>query len=840
MTSPRRFVVWAPAAVLMGHLQSCLVLDAVVGPEVATRGAEAPSRVNSKAGLGTGEGRVLADNPIIVTGNHNLEADYDMNRVVASKEAIVPISLSPVLEMDCLGVLDVFARERGEYVTRGVDEFTVDGCFKNLKDKREEPLVNEDRLWGYDANSPEFLEVNTFGHSRMTIEKWLADLAFFYQGMAYDAGAGLAAAWPTSLPRDLFQNGGFWFQGTDRLLVSHSGCDEENKAFYSPAENRLCYGYVAMPTRVPFAQDPSIIYHEIGHALQEVMLNLRNFTAGTALSADMGRGQYDEAGAIGEGVSDYFSFYMNGRPHFGEWALGRFLGVSRPLTEDDPLHAPGVSTDGHERIAYPDYLVYEPNSLERPVEGVHNAGMIISHYLHALTGDLEEACSWEARAAARFVMGMLTESYAEWGDLGARGSDGAAVGTVNLDPANAWDWVHKVNPINYRRFAQTMARKLHLSIGEGGGLAGRSRAPLDCGGGAYPKERVERLLDSYGLLLFDTYNLDGNGAADGHAGPNLLIDPANRARTLMIGKRHLGVDAREGAPTAYVLDKRNNMAGVLHDLKVQGIVEVSEKIDSDLSYNNGNGRVSPGELVGVVPNLYNFSNVPMGGVQVLANDWDHVKVQTRTIHGETVTRGFPCNNLGDGFPEGLDQGAADLSAGEGAEGGCDYTTRSNGGDPALEPREELAPACLVQMPSETETTWVQQDEFLRTMDGFDREDCLGDDPKACLVRVVRGGDQAWIAQIPARSSWSANLRDEDDGFEFKPGHLILLETSVHIPVGTVFLCRFRARFTNCDDCFHDARSAPDPSRSLFDDYRDFEHSGARPFKILNFRFTVID
>ena len=55
--------------------------------------------------------------------------------------------------------------------------------------------------------------------------------------------------------------------------------------------------------------------------------------------SDLGSISYDEAGAINEGIADYFSYYINSRSKIGEWGLGRFLKAARPLSEDDSLQS---------------------------------------------------------------------------------------------------------------------------------------------------------------------------------------------------------------------------------------------------------------------------------------------------------------------------------------------------------------------------------------------------------------------------------------------------------------------------------------------------------------------
>ena len=822
--------------ILLPLISSCMIKDSMRIKK--TRGARTSAFVNSPYGLKVGEGRIFADNPIIVMGDYQLSEHYDLNNVVGKEEKIVTISDNQFLETNC-------------EISYNGTSYLVDECLKNYDKKLASPLINTDRRWAYDANSKEFLQVNAFGHSRIILDKWMDSLTFLYGNMAYDGGSlGLTRAYATSVPATIFSSHGFWFPSPNRTLVSYSNCDAKDNAYYSAAENKLCYGYDSKVKSVHFAQDPTIIYHEMGHALQKIMLNIRNAAEGNPLRVDLGVTTYDEAGGIGEGVSDYFSYFVNKRTHFAEWSLGRFLKLSRPLTEDDSLHAPGISVEKSERISYPNYLPYEPNSSHILFEDIHNAGMIISHYLVALTRDLKETCSWSEEHAARFVMALLIESYAEMGDLEAKGSDAHPEGTVNLDSVNSWDWIRMVNPINYRRFAQVLARKLYLTLGDGQGLQKRGQSPLRCADGVYPKDNIEETLDIYGLLLFDSYNLDGNSISNGHSGrhtgtlpeTNPVINPLNRKRTDLIKKKYLIFNPERGVPDAYVFDKADNIRPVVRELTSQGILTVSPLIGSDIPYNNGDGKISPGEFVGVSLNLYNNSNSTMGGVQILGNDWDHVKHQTQVIDGQSETRGFPCNNLGDNFPDSISDGAADLSTGEGIQGGCDYTTRYNGKNDSLEPLEELAPICLVQMAKESSTHWVQQDQYLEDLDDFEPDECLGDNLKECLIRVARGGEQAWIGQIPAQSLWSTNLLNpETNQLDFKTNHLIYLEVNPRlITPGTTFLCRFRGRFTNCDDCFHDSNTRPDSSQDLFDDYLDYEYSGARPFQILNFQFTVID
>ena len=178
-----------------------------------------------------------------------------------------------------------------------------------------------------------------------------------------------------------------------------------------------------------------------------------------------------------------------------------------------------------------------------------------------------------------------------------------------------------LKPVNFRSWSQTFARFFVQTISNTSSTA--------CNTSYYPQDKLETILDSYGLLLFDNYNDDGNHHSQGHGGANHKINPANRLKTNLIDKDLIGLDEREDKSLVFVFDKRRDILNALESLLEVGLTEeISSKIDSELLHNNGNGQVSPGEVVGLAFNLYNASNSEMGGVQILSNDWDHVKIES--------------------------------------------------------------------------------------------------------------------------------------------------------------------------------------------------------------------
>ena len=734
-------------------------------------------------------GRYLLDNPIALSRENNLPANTSLERFLEVRPQF--ITSNSKLIGSC-----------------PIPDKNIPMCFQSKAHANASFITEEQNRWAFPTDTPSFRQVQAFGSTRDLVEKFLVWLA---QGHK----SGHANNYPTAHPGNLFssENKAFWLRKNLNELGTlnvYSDCSADDNAFFNPATNEICLGKVSTVKGVYFAEDPTITWHEVGHAFNQILLNTRNLSDATPSTQDTNLGYlpYDEAGSIGEGLSDFWSFAMNARTHFAEWALGRFLDSSRPLSEDDPLHSPGISKEATERLSYPTFLNYDPNEPQVAYEDIHYAGQIISHFLTALTFDIQKNCTYTQNQAIEYTVHLIMEALGELGDQTAKGTDGASEYKINLNPSHALDWIKMVNPINYRRFIQSLG-KFHLYN------LGRNNTCTE-----NVQDRFEKLADNYGLLLFRTYNADGNGLTTGHSGNPITVSPQHRIKSVLIAKEHIQLDKRDGKPQAYVLDGQSDIVNAINSLKASGqVVNISSQIDENFAYNNGNARISPGEVVGVVLNLFNNSNSTIAGLQVLGNDWDHTKNKA------------PCNNFSDQWPRST-QGAADLSSGEGVEGGCNYTTRTNGSDPTIEPRETLAPTCFVELRDEESTKWFSQSKLLEHL-GMEPKQCLGKETSNCFIRALKGQEQAFFSKIDPQSTWAETLGgDGTPTFNFN--NVIFFEISPWIPPGTRFNCRFRVRFTNCDDCWHD------PSSNTQDDYLDFEYSGARPFQIVNFSFLVID
>jgi hypothetical protein len=239
------------------------------------------------------------------------------------------------------------------------------------------------------------------------------------------------------------------------------------------------------------------------------------------------------------------------------------------------------------------------------------------------------------------------------------------------------------------------------------------------------------------------------------------------------------------------------------------IAGISPLIESDLPYNNGNGIISPGEVVGFAPNLYNFSNSTMAGIQVLANDWYHADVKDDN-YTPCIFNNWPLES-------------------EGASPSCGTPNGNDAGDGSKN-YDNPAPVCFMQKMDTNSTIWVNQEEYMNHI-ALDSISCLDPEaPLSCFIRVVKGADNAFYSKINSGKTWAKTFIS-DNKIPWNSGNIFLMEVNPWTPPGTTFNCRFRVRFTNCADCFTDSANGDD-------NFLDYEYAGADPFKIISYQFTV--
>jgi hypothetical protein len=746
---------------------------------------------------------------------------------------------------------------------------TIQDCIHSYDSKSPSQQLlprKADGTWIFTPNSSEFYQVNALYHIQQGVNTFFDKLSFAYNEL--HAPTSSMASKAKSIPKYLPNTGLFWFQAItpandnyfrNSFLSSYALCNLENNARFSAASPELCFGKSSQYQSFFFIQDPSIVYHELGHALIAIMMNFRNGRAQTLapstyhpLRSNLGSYGYDEAGSLGEGIADYYSFVMNKRTHFAEWALGKFQ-ASRPISEEDPSHITGISATAEGRLSYPQFLLYDSNHPTIPVEDIHLSGQITSHYLVALTKSLQTECSMPVAEAhnisTSYVMMLVAETFSELGDLNAVGVDASSGSALNpttfpyrmnnLDENASFTWAHIINPPTYRKFFQVFAKNLNRYV------TGKL-CP------SFTQDESEKLLDDYGLLLFKTYNDNGSttksktvqfnlnspGQTTTGVAPKPVLEN-NRRKSVLVSKELLDlapVDTEKDVATYYIIDDQESMSAIVQNLLFKGTPVPITKNVASVEYNNSNIKVSPGEVIAIIPNLFNNSNSTMGGIHLLASDWDHTHIE------DTDTGNFkPCviDNV--------------TTVAQGAEAGqtCTSTMTSykrniKNASTGEFSTEAAAPVCLVQIEDGDVTRWVSQNEFRRKQGlTLNDKDCLGyggtgafDDftfnPHECLVRVLPGSSSAYFSKIDPQKSYVETVRTGNPDHTFSPTNAILFEVNKWIPPGTKFRCRMRAKFSNCSDCFND------PNDATKDDYIDSEYNGAKPFKIINVEFDVND
>tara|TARA_B100001971_G_scaffold84647_1_gene77928 strand:- start:11717 stop:14413 length:2697 start_codon:yes stop_codon:yes gene_type:complete len=846
----------------------------------------------------TGKGYVYRQSPFDANG-------YELPRSATSVDGWIStdfITTNNELFSSCAMQVETgFFTTTAETVGETVND--TDNCFRVLNDDDADtiPLQAINAGWNYPIKSqPDgFYQVNGFYHSNLIIKKFLEALYLAHSTVHFPMGSN--SVYPVT-KFDFHNTLSFWFsdagnEGVSRAINVYTKQPiTPINAYFNGAKVEIGMGYdpdqfITTPYSM---EDLSVFYHEYGHAFAYILMNQRNIAVeqGTlplnyhapVYKSTLGKLFYDEAGAINEGIADFFAYFITNRAEMGEWA---FNGFARPMTETSDNHSANVSKQSGERLKYPDFAYYLSGS-DEPDEDVHNAGQIISHYLVSLTESFKNTCTSiknlsseddkHEKATALTIM-LLSETLGELGDMTARGSDvfDTFIKTgsdpylgrffTNLNAFESYLWGHSVNPPTFRRFAKLIGKNIKYRISN-------SACP------SFSVDDSEQLLDEYGLLLFDSYNETAEGTlltgsttavtandadTDDFSGQSITfglsnysavndssINELNRKQTVLVSKEFIDLPTEaSGEPPIFIFDKQEGIRDLLSSLTFEGQnVTISEGLAGP-EYNNGNIKISPGEIIGITPNLFNFSNSNIGGVRVLANDWDHMKLDVSTenhvnttqnlVANEDIAMWKPCQI--DGFPLVTENGIAETPGSE-AEGDCLFTTKHNQSltDTATTPEyypDSPQPVCFVQFSDENETKWVSQDFFRSQELLLEDDECLNGpsmsgnnfNPNECLVRVLPGGSHAVFGKIDAQKTWQKTLQGDGSAATVSSNHILVMEINKLIRPGTTFNCRFRATFSNCSDCFEDENG---------DEYPDYEYAGSEPFKIINFSFKVLD
>lgn len=279
-------------------------------PAQLTPGGQRTDNVVNADGSLDNKAYIYSDNPIILSKNPNFGPSVDMARFINKRSPQV-VTSNNQLTGNCLLTYDAFT-------TNSLADCIIS---KGSKDSTTGVTARKsDRTYIFSPNSSEFYESNTLYHLMKGTNTFFDKLSFAYNQLHFSPGN---SGKPKSIPSYLQTSNHFWFKAIDlstsaqlfksSYLTSYALCNKDKNASFSPAGPELCFGYHSSFPGVYFAQDPSVIYHELGHALVSVMMNLRNGTAAATshqFRSNLGSYGYEESGAMNEGFADYYSYVI--------------------------------------------------------------------------------------------------------------------------------------------------------------------------------------------------------------------------------------------------------------------------------------------------------------------------------------------------------------------------------------------------------------------------------------------------------------------------------------------------------------------------------------------------
>lgn len=869
--------------------------------------SNAGKRALSTALAGTNQAYVYLDNPSILDGAFVYHADFE------GKVSPQLITTNSLLQSTCL-FTQYYPDSLSSTDLISYSAETDSNCMSTLQDMSTstQMIQSTNQSWVFSLDSDEFYQVNTYYHINTMTQRFLESLSFAHKYVHLQSPRTI----PPATKYNLRDTGTYWLtrDGVNQNLKSYAYCYNEMNAYYSPSEDLLCFGYYAeeddddddTDEEIYFrmVQDPTIIYHELGHAFVKIMMNQRNVTSGTdpdtydavfdshPYQSDLGELYYDEAGAINEAIADWFSYYMNNRTSLGEFALtsithysGSAYGNYRPLSEDEDAHAAGISTEEGERLSYPAYLHYDPAEPTTAIEDIHYASAIASHYFVALTKELENSCTFTTddedeihEIAGDYMVMLLSETMAEIGDLTAKGSDFFSsfatlnssyrnVYFTNLNEDQSFLWTQHVNPPNYRRFFRILGKNIFHYISS-------DLCP------EFTIDESEKLLDDYGLLLFrsyedrgvgyntDTYSDEIYASYFGNSlfsdrtflpyAVNTEVNEDNRRYSVLIDKDYIELDEDT---IGYVVDGQTDITNILATLTYQGAnVQTSEGL-AGTEYNNNHTDISPGEIVALSLNLRNTSNSTMGGVQFLGNDWDHMKLSnqtntfvSRTINKQALKNGDITTGLAnfkpctfDGFPSTSAGGEKDTTT---TSGSCGHANNTNLGliladtdsDGNILPRYDLdAPQPICFV------QYSDDDETLWVNQDYFRQVSMNLEDSQCLNNPSMSGNnfnpnECLIRTLPGANQANLGMIEAQSTWA---------ETlsngggSLQFTAGQMILIEVNKNVPagttfNCRFRTRFTNCSDCWEDENGDPYPDYMYTGHEPFKLINFQFTVLD
>lgn len=193
---------------------------------------------NSPSTLSAGYGRMLSDNPYILSGG-NLDPNLNLGSLLTSEQTF-------------------FTNENS---LKGTCREGINPCYSVKQNSSADYLALNQGTWGYPVSSDQFWEGHTFGHVKTMIEK-MEDI---FDYILYMSGKYRSSAhYLSSIPSTLFSSLAHFYGGQE--LKSFSHCNLNDNASFSPTNFSLCFGKISKYSH----HLPAWSYHRVPPKLLKV------------------------------------------------------------------------------------------------------------------------------------------------------------------------------------------------------------------------------------------------------------------------------------------------------------------------------------------------------------------------------------------------------------------------------------------------------------------------------------------------------------------------------------------------------------------------------------------
>ena len=149
-----------------------------------------------------GYGRILRDSPFIASGdNLGLSPATDLSKYLS---APLFLTLNSQLSGNC----------QPDSTDTGV---MIEDCYSTKKDPTSSYIASNQGRWIFRTTTPEFMQVNTFGHVKKAVDRFLGELSKAHASAnpIPEIGNG-SGAYATSIPAALLARSAYWYSQTKK------------------------------------------------------------------------------------------------------------------------------------------------------------------------------------------------------------------------------------------------------------------------------------------------------------------------------------------------------------------------------------------------------------------------------------------------------------------------------------------------------------------------------------------------------------------------------------------------------------------------------------------------